>query len=123
MSWYEQQESTLFSFPSSNPLSTKNQSKITQSPLNKQLSQPPQRDTDPVAHARGDGGHVAQVRGAVVGAELGRQDLEFGGLGGAFLAVAEGVCGEVRERGGLVGFVFWGGFLGRGVDFNSIRRS
>lgn len=98
--WYKQQESTLFlslpcfSFPSSNPLSTKIQSKITQSPLNKQLSQPPQRDADPVAHARGDGGHVAQVRGAVVGAELGRQGLEFGGLGGAFLAVAEGVCGE-----------------------------
>lgn len=85
-----------FSFPSSiTPLSTKNQSKITQSPLNKQLSQPPQRDADPVAHAGGDGGHVAQVRGAVVGAELGRQGLEFGGLGGAFLAVAEGVCGEV----------------------------
>lgn len=55
----------------------------------------------------------------MVGAELGRQGLEFGGLGGAFLAVAEGVCGEVRERGGLVGFgwgyffgFFW--FLGRG---------
>lgn len=95
MSWYEQQESTLFLSFIHHPLSTKNQSKITQSPLNKQLSQPPQRDADPVAHAGGDGGHVAQVRGAVVGAELGRQGLEFGGLGGAFLAVAEGVCGEV----------------------------